>query len=295
MKRVSIVSILLAVALFTACAPTPSGPAPGSPVGGGAVPGVTPTSAPTTPSAPVAPTTAVSVRVYFDLAEKMQPVDRYASAGSPAVLKAALTELLAGPDAAESAAGLHTLIPKGTKLNGVSIAGTVATVDLSSQFASGGGSLSMTNRLAQVVYTATQFSGVSGVRFELDGKPVTVFGGEGIILDHPQTRADFEGATPAILVDRPAWNGALVEGNVAMGTANVFEAVFRMQLRDAAGKLLLDTSVRATSGTGTRGTWSQKLTWGTAKAGLGSLKVFAVSPKDGKPVDVLTVPVMITP
>jgi hypothetical protein len=175
------------------------------------------------------------------------------------------------------------------------IDGSVATVDLSSQFASGGGSLSMTNRLAQVVYTATQFPDVSSVRFKLEGKPVTVFGGEGIILDHPQARSDYEGATPAILLDGPVWGGTLHKGDLALGTANVFEAVFRLQLRDAAGKLLVDTSVRATSGTGTRGTWSRELTWGSAKAGVGTLRVFAASPKDGKPVDVLTVPVSIAP
>jgi hypothetical protein len=235
------------------------------------------------------------IRVYFDRAEKMQPALRRAPAGSTAVLKTAITELLAGPTASESAAGLHTAIPKGTRLHGVAISGTVATVDLSSAFASGGGTLSMTNRLAQVVFTATQFPGVTGVNFRLDGKPITVFGGEGIVLDHVQARADYEGATPAILVDDPAWNGVLRKGDLAMGTANVFEAVFRLQLRDSAGRLLMDATIHATSGTGTRGTWSHTLTWNGGKAGAGRLKVFAASPKDGTPIDVLSIPVTIAP
>jgi len=294
MKRFSIVPFLLVMALLAGCAPaSPAGPAPGSANAPGTTTSVTPT--PSTPATPVTPTVGAEVRVYFCLGEKVQPALRRAPAGSTALLKAALTELLAGPTVDEKASGLLTVIPKDTKLNGVAISGTVATVDLTSAFASGGGTLSMANRLAQVVFTATQFPGVTGVKFKLDGKPVTVFSGEGIILDHPQKRSDYEAATPAISVDDPAWSATLRSGDRAKGTANVFEAVFRLQLRDSAGKLLVDATVHASSGTGTRGTWSQKLTWSGAKAGTGTLRVFAASPKDGKPVDVLTIPITIAP
>ena len=66
--------------------------------------------------------------------------------------------------------GLRSEIPKGTKLRGLSIKRRVATVDLSKRFATGGGSLSMQMRAAQVVCTLTQFSGVRSVAFKLDGK-----------------------------------------------------------------------------------------------------------------------------
>jgi hypothetical protein len=237
--------------------------------------------------------TRFSVRVYFNQDEKMQPALRYAPAGSTALLRAALTELLKGPSADEINAGLSTLIPAGTKLNGVSISGKTATIDLNSTFASGGGTLSMTNRLAQVVYTATQFPAVTSVKFRLDGKPVTVFGGEGIVLDHPQRRSDYDGATAPIFVDSPAWMGTLRSGSTARGTANVFEATFRLQLRDHAGVLLVNAIVHATSGTGTRGTWSRKLVWTNASKGIGELKLFAASPKDGTPIDVVTIPAII--
>jgi hypothetical protein len=175
----------------------------------------------------------------------------------------------------------------------VSISGQTATIDLSSTFASGGGALSMTNRLAQVVYTATQFPTATAVRFKLDGKAVTVFGGEGIILDHPQRRSDYEASSPAILIEHPVWMGTLSSGTVVRGTADVFEAVFRLQVRDRAGKLLLNAVVHATAGTGTRGIWSRKLTWTSAAKGEGELKAFAASPKDGTPIDVVTIPVLI--
>jgi hypothetical protein len=75
----------------------------------------------------------------------------------------------------------------------------------------------------------------------------------------------------------------------------VFEGVFRLQLRDSNGALRLDKTVHATSGTGTRGSWSLKLDWSYAKPGAGELKVFAASPKDGTPIDVTTVPIVIAP
>ena len=47
----------------------------------------------------------------------------------------------------------------------------------------------MLMRLAEVVFTLTQFPTVEGVNFKLDGKAIDVLGGEGIIIDHPMGRA----------------------------------------------------------------------------------------------------------
>ena len=71
----------------------------------------------------------------------------------------------------------------------------------------------MQYRLAQVVYTLTQFSTVKSVVFQIEGQTVTVFGGEGIVLDGPVGRADFDDQLPSIFVDRPAYGAAL--GNPA--------------------------------------------------------------------------------
>ena len=74
---------------------------------------------------------------------------------------------------------IETLIPAGTKLLGIEISGGLATVDLSAEFASlspddawDDGSYSLHGRVAQVVYTLTQFTTVDRVNFKLDGKPV---------------------------------------------------------------------------------------------------------------------------
>jgi N-acetylneuraminic acid mutarotase len=142
----------------------------------------------TTQAAPTA--TSVSFDVWFARGEQLVSEPRM-HAATPRVATAALDALLAGPTPAERAAGDTTAIPTGTRLLAVSVKNRVATVDLTSDYESGGGSLSMQVRLAQVVYTLTQFSTVKTVRFALDGTPVNVFSSEGIVLDHPVGRSDY--------------------------------------------------------------------------------------------------------
>jgi len=108
-----------------------------------------------------------------------------------AIGREAVEALLAGPSRAESGAGLGTAIPQGTRLGGLVIEGGTATVDLSRTFESGGGTLGMTMRLAQVTCTLDQFDSVTGVRFALAGKLISVFSGEGIVLDRPVTCSSY--------------------------------------------------------------------------------------------------------
>ena len=151
---------------------------------------------------------------------------------------------------------MYTAIPDGTRLLDLSITDGVATVDLSREFESGRRQrAAMFVRLAQVVYTLTQFPTVDTVRLELDGEPVEVFGSEGIILDQPLTRADYRDQLPAIFVDRPAWGAALGNPGAVAGLANVFEATFRVQVQDAAGGIVADRQVMASCGTGCWGTF----------------------------------------
>ncbi len=42
-----------------------------------------------------------------------------------------------------------------------------------------------------MVYTLTQFPTVDEVLFHIDGQPVDVFSGEGVVLGDPVTRADY--------------------------------------------------------------------------------------------------------
>jgi len=115
---------------------------------------------------------------------------------TPAVATSAIKALLDGPTPAEEAADLTSAIPPSTLLLGLTIQDGLATIDLSREFESGGGSFAMISRLAQVVYTLTQFSTVDEVTFELDGEPVTVFSNEGLLLEEPVRASDYWSALP---------------------------------------------------------------------------------------------------
>ena len=144
--------------------------------------------------------------------------------------------LLGGAAGGDRYAPISSAIPAGTQLLGLTIKNGVATVDLSTEFDSGGGATSMQFRLAQVVYTLTQFSTVKSVIFQVEGQTVTVFGGEGIVLDGPVGRADFTDQLPSMFVDRPAFGAALGNPGRVTGSANVFEATFRVAILDARAR-----------------------------------------------------------
>ena len=96
----------------------------------------------------------------------------------------------------------------------------------------------MFGRLAQVVYTLTQFPTVTGVTFRLDGQPVTTFSGEGIVLTGPSVRADYRDFLPAIFMDAPAWGSTLANPARVSGVANVFEAQFAVEIVASDGTVL---------------------------------------------------------
>lgn len=153
----------------------------------------------TTPGQPPAtdpqPTT-MTVRLYFGNEDRVMAVERTVPY-SQAVAKTAMTELLKGPTTAElKGLALHTQIPKGTTLKNITVKNGIAKVDLSNQFDDGGGTLSMTMRLAQVVYTLAQYGTIDSVEFWMDGKKVEVFSGEGLMLDHPQKPEDYYDLIP---------------------------------------------------------------------------------------------------
>jgi spore germination protein GerM len=112
------------------------------------------------------------------------------------VARIVVDNLLAGPPEAEVAAGVITAIPSNTELLDLDIEDGIATVDLSSEYEQGSGSWAESLRLAQFVYTLTQFDTVRAVDFRLEGEPVKLFGGHGMLVDRPQARRDFRAFLP---------------------------------------------------------------------------------------------------
>lgn len=150
-------------------------------------------------------------------------------------------ESLYGLTPSETDLGLATAIPTGTDLNSVVVDDGIATVDLTSEFDDGGGSFSVTGRLAQLVYTVTAYDpAITGVRLQLDGEPVEVFSGEGLILDDPMTREGFEGFLPGILIESPGYESWVRPPLTITGIAAAFEGVFQLEILDAEGSVVAD-------------------------------------------------------
>ena len=169
-------------------------------------------------------------------------------------------------------------------------------MDLSTEFDSGGGTASMQYRLAQVVYTLTQFSTVKSVVFQIEGQTVTVFGGEGIVLDGPVRRAP----TTTTSCRRSSSTGRPTARRSAIPGAS---PATRMSSRPPSGsrsstrpgKTLADEQVMATCGTGCRGTFDVSLGYTVSKAQWGTLRAYNLSAKDGTPEDIRDYPVWLTP
>jgi germination protein M len=287
---VGVLAVAFAAALLAACGGSGGGSAPG-PTATATVT-ATPSTSPSPTTAPTAaPSPTTSLSLYVLRGEELGVAERRVPQTTmPAT--AALTALLKGPSPAERAAGLTSAVPRGTRLLGLSIEGTTARVDLSGQFAAGGGSLSMQARVAQVVYTLTRFPTIRAVDFMLDGGLVESLGGEGLVLDAGQTRADWRSFEPAIFVERPGVGAVLGSPFVLEGTASVFEATFAARLVDAGDGEIASATIQASRGAPDRGRYRKTMTFGSATA-RGTLVVFSQSMEDGSRQNEVRIPVFL--
>lgn len=261
---------------------------------GGAKPGPpTPSPVPAPePPAPESPgTETASVLVYLVDGEALA-VARREVTETPEIAAAAMKELLSGVAERDIDLGFATEVPEGTSLLGIEIADGVATVDLSGEFQSGGGSLSMLLRVAQVVYTLTQFDTVEAVSFKIDGVAVEAIGGEGVAVDPPVSRDDFtDNVLPLILVESPAPWDTIEPPLRVTGISNTFEATLLFELVDPDGRIIYEGMGTATAGSGTWGTFDVTIDYEVAREGMGSLIVFEESADDGSRVNVTEIPI----
>lgn len=231
----------------------------------------------------------VAVRTYFVRGE------RIATGGTevvpPAIGGGAIEALLDGPTAEDGTGGLISSIPEGTELLGLDIADGTATVDLSSAFTSGGGSLSMTLRTAQVVFTLTQFDGVDRVQFLIDGEQVDGLGGEGLPTSYDGREA-FADVTPLILIESPT-PGIEVGSAIAIrGLSNTFEANVLWSVQTQQGEVLDEGFTTATAGTGTWGTFEAVAEIGSY-TGPAVVTAWEESMETGERINIYDLPIVI--
>jgi len=242
----------------------------------------------TNETTPTSEDETTSLRVYLVRGEHVAVSTREVERTS-AVAAAAMRELLEGPDADDRTGELGTAIPAGTEFRSVSVADGTATVDLSREFQTGGGSMSMALRVAQVVYTLTQFPTVERVAFRIEGEPVDAIGGEGIAVSPPVGRDAFEDQTPAILVESVGPGDEVSSPLRVTGTANTFEATLNLRIVAQGGNVLHDDFATATSGTGTRGTFDETIEFDGE--GPATLVAYEHSAEDGSEINVVVIPV----
>jgi hypothetical protein len=287
MMRRSLVICTTSLLLLAGCgSEEPGGPVAGSPTAEPPAGGTPAASAPASPSEQ----REVAYEVWF-ADDRGLRVTYSTRAETPAVGAASLEDLLAGPFSSK----LSTAVPEGTRLLGLDIADGVATVDLSSEFERGSGSLAERLRLAQVTFTLTQFPTVDGVALEIDGEPVDRFGSHGIVVDGLMTRGDFEDVAPAIVVSRPRPGQTVTSPVSIAGTANVFEATVSIRILDASGREIARAFTTATCGTGCRGDYEHGLQFDITSSQSGTIEVFEESAEDGSAINVVSVPVTLAP
>jgi hypothetical protein len=108
----------------------------------------------------------------------------------PATLSAILAQLAAGPSGEESSRGLVSPASSVGPFGVGPVRDGVVAVDLPVSFQSLGGQDQQV-AAAQIVFTVTTFTGVSGVRFLVGGQRAQVPTGDGSLTKGPSTRQDY--------------------------------------------------------------------------------------------------------
>lgn len=187
-----------------------------------------------------------------------------------------------------------SLWPKATTIRGISVGGDTATVDLSADAARGSaGSEAEDVSLQQLVHTVTAAaSGITRVRLRIDGRERDTLWG------HADARGAMRrGSSTTYLatvsLETPQEGSRVGRSLRFGGSANTFEAnvVWRITKRCAGGAACPGTPVvlrrgfaTATSGSGTRGTWTVTTTLPDAAftdGGWIEIRAFESSPQDG--------------
>jgi hypothetical protein len=143
-----------------------------------------PTSSSTVPTAVTVP------EPIFLVAPNQHVIAVLRDVANPASLSEILGSLLEGPTAAESAAGLQTFLTGTANEVSATVVGGVATVDFTANPVQVVGP-DQTLAIAQVVFTATQQAGVTGVLFQIGGKPIEVPTASGAQVPGPVDRTSY--------------------------------------------------------------------------------------------------------
>ncbi len=212
------------------------------------------------------------------------------------VARAAIEQLLAGPSEGEqvSVPAISSQVPEGSRLNDIGISSGTATIDLNAAFGASDQVAAAAVRVAQVVFTLTQFPTVDDVQFLQDGEPVSVQTSQGDLVSRPVSRDDYRDFEAIVSVDQPAYGGSADNPMRVLGEGAVFEAVFQYALTDADGMIIAQGTAMTTEGN----TWAPfdfTIDYQVDSPQAGALIVWVDSAKDGSRIDIREYPVHLTP
>ncbi|MEX2554259.1 MAG: GerMN domain-containing protein [Actinomycetota bacterium] len=281
-----LIATLTLAAAAAACSTQQQGVTPGSQTSG------TPTADSPSPLAPTQSTGTTRVAIYYLVAgeeDVFLTPERHHVAKTQAIARAALEELLHGTAQDED----HTVpFPKSARINSVVINDEVATVDWSAEVLEGSGGARVEELAIQsIVYTLTEFSTIAKVRFTIEGKDsgtasngrrIEDFWGHVGLSDQPWDR------DPEIEVLSPITLWSPLDGTSSSGTLNLsglaqtFEANVGIILRDAKGRVVVQTSATALEAAPAREPFTKRIKFDVPSTPqTWTLEVFEASAMDG--------------
>jgi spore germination protein GerM len=133
------------------------------------------------------------VTVYLILNDRLAPVKRRVT--PPVTVEKVLQKLFAGPTTAEQVNLLRTAISPDTTVLAAPVEARIATVNVSKDFAFGQVPEQII-AFAQVVFTAVDVAGVTGVLFQKNGRRQDAPQGDGSSQSAPLGRASYPQVTP---------------------------------------------------------------------------------------------------
>lgn len=206
---------------------------------------------------------------------------------------AAVEELIKGQP---TTSGAYRVLPQDTKVLGIKVDKSVATVDFSREVLHANvGSSGEAMGIQSIVNTLTEFPDVKKVSFSVEGSVnarTKEWWGHVGLYEQPFKRDDLASVQePAIWVTSPQSGTKVSSPLNVTGSAMVFEATVSLRLVTGDGRKLVEAHTNASAGAPGRGDFSTNLSFTLPGSGDGFLEVFWNSPKDGSELDKVRVPI----
>jgi len=207
-------------------------------------------------------------------------------------LKAAVEELIKAEPETE---GAVNIIPRATRVLGVTVENATATVNFSKEVLDANvGSEGEILGIQSIVNTLTEFPDVEAVSFQVEGSAegrARDWWGHFGLYGQPFTRDVSRVCEPAIWVTHPQQNQVVGVPMLVKGSARVWKGNISVQLVDSDNNILAQVHGKASKSAPQRGDFEMSVKFNPPDEGKGYLQVFGRNPDNGSELIKVTVPV----